>query len=183
MGAKEKVIDVIKDPALANIGFSLDGVRVVGIEFQKLIGEITSGTLQVGVDPSIETPAEYDPTRNVIRLKSESVGSDVGSKAAIAHECTHAYLADHNLPRMTSEVAGYLVEVLFALAKDEKLTRDSASPEFFGRPATCGERAIGEQALDLIDRKGMSRRSCLLTARDYARLAAAIRSVPQYSTI
>ncbi len=183
MGVKEKIIDVIKDPALANISFSLDGVRVVGIEFQKLIGEIANGTLQVGVDPSIGTPAEYDPTRNVIRLKSDSVGSDVGSKAAIAHECTHAYLSNHNLPRITGEVAGYLVEVLFALAKDEKLTRDSASPEFFGRPATCGARSIGEQALDLIDRKGMNRRSCLLTGRDYAGLANAIRSVPQYSAI
>lgn len=183
MGVKEKVINVIKDPALAGISFSLDGIRVVGIEFYKLIGEMASGVLQVGVDSSIETCAEYDPTRNVIRIKDESVGNDVGSKAAIAHECAHAYLSNYNVPRITGEVAGYLVEVLFALAKDERLTRDSASPEFFGRPATCGARGIGEQALDLIDRKGMNKRSCLLTAGDYAGLAAAIRSLPQYSAL
>jgi hypothetical protein len=180
MSAKAKVKAVIKDPALKSISFSLDGIRVLGREFTKLEKEIDGNTLQVGVDPSIPTPASYEPVRNIIRLKSDSVGTDLGSRAAIAHECTHAYLSSKNVSGITNEVAAFLVEVLFGLKKAPERVRRAIQPNPFVPPAETGEQGIGQQALALVDKLQMDRRSCQLTRKDYAALAKAIGSHHHY---
>jgi hypothetical protein len=180
MGAKEKVIDVLREPALGRISFTLGGVRVLGRDFSRLITEINKSTLQVGVDPRIPSPAEYEPVRHIIRLKSNAMGTDVGSKAAIAHECTHAYLSNQNVPRVTNEVAAFLVEVLFNLAKDAFGTRNYIRPNPHLPLATTGEKGIAQQTLELIDKFQMNKRSCLLQPADFQALSKAILSHPSY---
>lgn len=182
MGAKEKVVSVIKDPDLYKISFTIGSLRVIGREFAKLLPEINKNTLGIGVDPHISTPANYDPAKHIIRLKSDKVGNDIGSRAAIAHECAHAYLASQAPDRITGEAAGYLVEVLYNLAKAPKATRRQIALNPLTKPPTGGDSAIGKQALAVIEKYGMDKGSRFLSAAQVESLKQAIRCNPVYGS-
>lgn len=142
--AKQTVLDVLQDPALRQVNFSLVKAAVSGRSYANVARAITGGQIKVMVEPSIGDNAHYvrELTRpngavwyDLILLAKPDLGSSAGEKfgssVQIVHECTHAMFDLERRSPMTDmeeESLAYVAGHLFAIVKLKSLNRPVQNP-------------------------------------------------------
>ena len=196
MGIKQTIARVLREPAVGKIKFSLDNLRVIGKDFIGLKNRYNAlydhQKLKVIIDPTINSPANYNARTVTISFKNSSVGSDVFSKACIVHECCHEWMLRDTVWTPWSEMiqhecAGFIVQTLYLYlnlskvsATNRKLIESSIYPKFFGTPATKGAEGIAQQAFAIIEKFQLHKKQAALKSNDYEALRRVIASHPKY---
>jgi hypothetical protein len=188
---KEDVLQVLRDPNLAKINFSLGGLRIDADACRKVAAAIQSGKIGIiqGDDP---TWAAYFPEADSIkrgdrteRIPAHSLviqrtqAFDLNDRALIVHECTHAFLdvtCAVATTKLSSEVSGYMAQVLFLMANGQEPSDEDQTP--FGEMLLAVLDRIKE--FDLHRREGRGR---TLKWKEYEDLRNIVQSLPKYSGV
>lgn len=132
----DNVRDILSDPAINAIDFSMGGIDVSPSMYQKVSQAIVDQKITVLVNPAFLRPnksgkyiADLKLPNGVemfdlLVLRSPDVGTGINEQfhraEAIVHECTHAGFALLQVPNMTHtlhEAGAYAAQSIFALAK------------------------------------------------------------------
>ena len=109
------VLDVLNDPALQNIHFSISNeIFVSPYQYNKVADYIASGAIHV--EPGTNKYAEYINKSDTLRTqKGELTPGDFERRAVLLHECTHAIIDMDRVKvrRLVGEAAGYLAQFTY----------------------------------------------------------------------
>lgn len=178
---KTDVLDVLNDPRLANMNFSVGPITVNAEEYRNVAAYIEAGDIRV--IPGAEPIAYYDGRLNTIETPAGNPPLNLGQRAQLLHECTHAIVDIDRLHVLVldDEVAAYIAQLTYMWI---------ASPGPFPRPippATLGPlmrlmTAVAQiiQRYELHTSKGIGAR---ISELDVAGLRRAVHAVPAYRNI
>lgn len=172
---KKEVLDILAEPRIRSIHFSVGPINVNHTEYQRVADHIAAGA--VTVVPTENAYAQYVPRRNRLETLKADPPLDFGKRALIVHECTHI-ISDINkvkVTRLTDEVAGYLAHLTYMLLHNEAFEPDSLRIPLYNMMrqgvALAKKYKLGKVGGATVDQSDIE---------DFAR---AIRAVPEYSEI
>src|SRR5262245_25827786 len=155
-GMRQRMLNVLTSNAARKINFHLDEIHVVGFEVGRVISHLLlnprgASPLKVRTGHvSDGAGAEYDQHENRFEFPDENFGEPAEERAAIFHECVHAWRDASRAPahnqsdtarrlllrgsKLKDEAAAYVAEALFYLydalspkppAADDSIHRES----------------------------------------------------------
>src|SRR3984957_3146098 len=110
---KEDVLQVLGDPKLHSIRFSVGTIQVNSIEYDKVSDYIDAGAIDVV--PGKATYSKYIPQKDTLVTRNGNPPLNEDARSNLLHECTHA-IADINkcdVTRLADEAAAYLAQVAY----------------------------------------------------------------------
>jgi hypothetical protein len=171
--AKPEVLEVLSDPRLRAMRFSVGPINVNSSEYDRVSDLIESDA--VSVVPWNETYSQYIPLKN--RLMTHGSKLDNQIRSNLVHECTHVIsdVNKVNVTRIADEVAAYLAQISYLYL----LMPDLAEPPFGGPPINelmrQGMRLVREYGLGAT--KGWG---AMIAQSDIADFGRVIHTVPKY---
>jgi hypothetical protein len=108
---KEDVLQVLGDPKLHSIRFSVGPIQVNSVEYDKVSDYIEAGAIDVA--PGKASYSKYIPQKDTLVTRIGNPPLNEDARTNLLHECTHA-IADINecdVTRLTDEAAAYLAQV------------------------------------------------------------------------
>jgi hypothetical protein len=112
---KEDVLQVLGDPKLHSIRFSVGPIQVNSVEYDKVSDYIEAGAIDVA--PGKASYSKYIPQKDTLVTRIGNPPLNEDARTNLLHECTHA-IADINecdVTRLTDEAAAYLAQVAYLL--------------------------------------------------------------------
>ena len=111
---KDDVLNVLDDPKLMNISFTVGNITVNHKGYRNVHDYIKEEDIQV--IPGKENVAFYDGRRNTLITQIGNPPLQLPDRVQILHECTHALVDINglNVLRLTDEVAAYLAQVTYS---------------------------------------------------------------------
>src|SRR5690349_5801549 len=105
---KTDVLQVLDDPMLHGIRFSVGPIQVNSVEYDKVSDYIDSGAIEVV--PTTKSYSMYRPQEDTLYTRDGNPPLDEQRRSNLLHECTHV-IVDINkcdVTRLTNEAAAYL---------------------------------------------------------------------------
>jgi len=171
---RNHIARILQDPTIRTISFSLQGALVYGPDLAEIGTLVQGGRIGVSVDTTLDSGGEFDFASNAMVFSSHSP-----DKGTILHESVHGLLHHHKCAQttlLTHEVAAYLAEMIYFLRTAERSVRQRLQKSFVS--GSVG--SIYQEALKLIDKHQLLRKSVLLKWDDYQDLRNAIKAHPTY---
>ena len=174
---KEDVLQVLDDPKLHSIRFSVGPIQVNSVEYDKVSDYIESGAIDVV--PGKEKKSKYIPQRDTLITRNGNPPLDENVRSNLLHECTHAIsdINKYDVTRLTDEAAAYIAQLTYAL-----LLRPSLPEPPIGLPLDNMMR----QSMHLVNKYELGSPAgygAMIDQRDIADLARAVYAIPDYHNI
>jgi hypothetical protein len=171
---KEHVTEVLRDPHLQKMRFSVGPINISARQFEVVSDFINSGSIQVV--PTKMSYSEYVPQKNMLKTKDSDV-LDLQTKTNIVHECTHIIsdIDEVKVTRLTDEAAGYLAQVTYAILLEPSLAEPPIGIPINDMMRMCMKFV---KKYKLVQPSGQK-----IDQSDITSLASAIRAIPEYSRI
>ena len=174
---KEDVLQVLDDPKLHSIRFSVGPIQVNSIEYDKVSDYIEAGAIDVV--PGKATSSKYIPQRDTLITRNGNPPLDENVRSNLLHECTHAIsdINRYDVTRLTDEAAAYIAQLTYAL-----LLRPSLPEPPIGLPLDNMMR----QSMHLVNKYELGSPGgygAMIDQRDVADLARAVYAIPDYHDI
>lgn len=119
------VLEVLKDPRIQLLNFSVSLYRFRPHDYARLAIEILRGNVDAEFDRNQTSTAAYNPQEDTLYFGFKTL-KYIEHKAAIVHECTHAICDMRGLKLMdqtASEMAAYIAQYMFLAAYIPKSKR------------------------------------------------------------
>ena len=174
---KEDVLQVLDDPKLHSIRFSVGPIQVNSVEYDKVSDYIESDAIEVV--PGKAKVSKYIPQRDTLITRNGNPPLDENVRSNLLHECTHA-ISDINkcdVTRLTDEAAAYIAQLTYAL-----LLRPSLPEPPIGLPVDNMMR----QCMHLVNKYELGSPAgygAMIDQRDVADLARLVYAIPDYHDI
>ena len=174
---KEDVLQVLDDPKLHSIRFSVGPIQVNSVEYDKVSDYIEADAIDVV--PGKTKVSKYIPQRDTLITRNGSPPLDENVRSNLLHECTHA-ISDINkcdVTRLTDEAAAYIAQLTYAL-----LLRPSLPEPPIGLP----EDNMMRQCMHLVNKYELGSPAgygAMIDQRDVADLARLVYAIPDYHDI
>ena len=174
---KPDVLEVLRDPRLHNIRFSVGPINVNADEYDNVADYIESEAIQVV--PGDKTYSIYVPENNTLRTRSGNPPLNNNARSNMLHECTHA-ISDINqakVTRLADEAAAYLAQMAYLLLLDPGLDEPPIGPPINNMMRQCmhlvKQYQLGKPA-------GYNK---TIDPGDVSDLAKAVLAIPDYHDI
>ena len=174
---KEDVLQVLGDPRLHSIRFSVGPIQVNSVEYDKVSDYIESGAIDIV--PGKGKVSKYIPQKDTLITRESSPPLDENVRSNLLHECTHA-VSDINkcdVTRMTDEAAAYIAQITYLL-----LLMPSLPEPPIGLPLNNMMR----QSMRLVNSYELGSPAgygAIIDQRDIADLAGLVHAIPDYHDI
>ena len=174
---KEDVLQVLDDPKLHSIRFSVGPIQVNSVEYDKVSDYIESDAIEVV--PGKAKLSKYIPQRDTLITRIGNPPLDENVRSNLLHECTHA-ISDINkcdVTRLTDEAAAYIAQLTYAL-----LLKPSLPEPPIGLPLDNMMR----QCMHLVNRYELGSPAgygAMIDQGDVADLARLVYAIPDYHDI
>ena len=174
---KEDVLQVLDDPKLHSIRFSVGPIQVNSVEYDKVSDYIESGAIEVV--PGKAKYSKYIPQKDTLVTRNGNPPLDENVRSNLLHECTHAIsdINKYDVTRLTDEAAAYIAQLTYAL-----LLRPSLPEPPIGLPLDNMMR----QSMHLVNKYELGSPGgygAMIDQRDVADLARAVYAIPDYHDI
>ena len=174
---KEDVLQVLDDPKLHSIRFSVGPIQVNSVEYDKVSDYIESGAIEVV--PGKAKYSKYIPQKDTLVTRNGNPPLDENVRSNLLHECTHAIsdINKYDVTRLTDEAAAYIAQLTYAL-----LLRPSLPEPPIGLPLDNMMR----QSMHLVNKYELGSPAgygAMIDQRDVADLARAVYAIPDYHDI
>ena len=172
---KTDVLQVLDDPMLHGIRFSVGPIQVNSVEYDKVSDYIEAGAIDVV--PAKETYSKYRPQEDTLYTRDGNPPLDEQKRSNLLHECTHI-ITDINkceVTRLTDEAAAYLAQLTYFMI----LTGFSEDQPPIGSPLSNMTRVT----MQLVDKYELGRPrgyGAMIDQGDIADLARLIYAIPDY---
>ena len=172
---KDDVLEVLDEPALHNIRFSVDPIQVNSVEYDKLYDYLESGAIDVV--PTTENYSQYRPEENTLYTRDGNPPLDKQRRSNLLHECTHAIsdINRYDITRLTDEVAAYLAQLTyFMMLAQFDVDRPPAGPALNNMTLVT---------MQLVDKYSLGRSrgyGAIIDQGDITDLARLIYAIPDY---
>lgn len=120
------VFEVLQDPRIKRLNFSISLYKFQPYDFARLYFEIYRGNVNAEFDKNETETAGYNPRNDTLYFGFKNL-KFIEYKAAIVHECTHAICDMRGLKLMdqtASEMAAYIAQYMFIGANMPKMHRE-----------------------------------------------------------
>jgi hypothetical protein len=174
---KEDVLQVLRDPKLHSIRFSVGPIQVNSVEYDKVSDYIESGGIDVV--PGKGNVSRYIPQKDTLITRDSSPPLNENVRSNLLHECTHA-IADINkcdVTRLTDEAAAYIAQITYLLLLMPSLPEPPIGPPL---------NNMMRQAMRLVNSYELGSPAgygAIINQRDIADLARAVYAIPDYHDI
>ena len=173
----KEVLQVLRDPRLRVIRFSVGPIQVNSVEYNKVSDYIESGAIDVV--PGKENWSKYNNQTHTLTTRAGDPPLDLNARTGMLHEGTHIITAINKYPvtRMTDEAAAYLAQFAFLL-----LLNPSQEKPPIGRP----KNDMMRQGMDLVEKYHLCEAEgygAIIDQRDIISLAQAVHRNPDYQGI
>jgi len=174
---KEDVLQVLDDPKLRSIRFSVGPIQVNSVEYDKVSDYIEAGAIDVV--PGKAKVSKYIPQRDTLITRNSNPPLDENVRSNLLHECTHAIsdINKYDVTRLTDEAAAYIAQLTYAL-----LLRPSLPEPPIGLP----EDNMMRQSMHLVNKYELGSPGgygAMIDQRDIADLARVVYAIPDYHNI
>lgn len=174
---KEDVLQVLDDPKLHSIRFSVGPIQVNSVEYDKVSDYIESGAIDVV--PGKANYSKYIPQKDTLITRQGNPPLDENVRSNLLHECTHAIsdINKYDVTRLTDEAAAYIAQLTYAL-----ILRPSLPEPPIGLPLDNMMR----QSMHLVNKYELGSPAgygAMINQRDVADLARAVYAIPDYHDI
>jgi hypothetical protein len=174
---KEDVLQVLEDPKLHSIRFSVGPIQVNSIEYDKVSDYIEFGAIEVV--PGKADYSKYIPQKDTLVTRNSDPPLNENARTNLLHECTHAIsdINQYEVTRLTDEAAAYLAQIAYLLILMPSL------PE---PPIGTRMNNMMRQAMRLVNSYQLGSPAgygATINDRDIADLARAIYAIPDYHDI
>lgn len=177
---KAEILAVLADPVLNRMNFAVGDIMINARQYKNVADYIADGDISVVVGNG--ALAFYDGNRNEIETQKGDPPLNLGDRAQILHECTHAIADIDGLDvlRLTDEVAAYLAQLTYMELSQPGLL--PTGPRGPARP--MGRLTMGVNAVirkyELHKPKGFG---VSISTLDIWNLANDVRRVPDYVNV
>ena len=174
---KEDVLQVLGDPKLHFIRFSVGPIQVNAIEYDKVSDYIEAGAIDVV--PGEAKFSKYIPQKDTLVTRNGNPPLNENARTNMLHECTHA-IADINkcdVTRLTDETAAYLAQIAYLLLLMPSLQEPPIGPPI-NNMMRQAMRVVNSYELGSPAGYGAT-----INQRDIADLAGAVYAIPDYHDI
>lgn len=115
---KEDILEVLRDPRLHRISFSVGLISINSDEYDMVADYIEAGG--VTVVPGKAKEAKYTPQANTLRTMDGNPPLDLNTRTNALHECTHIIsdINEYNISRLRDEAAAYLAQMTYVMLID-----------------------------------------------------------------
>jgi hypothetical protein len=172
---KIDVLQVLDDPILRAIRFSVGPIQVNAVEYDKVSDYIESGAIDVV--PTTKNYSMYRPQEDTLYTRDGNPPLDELRRSNLLHECTHAItdINQYDVTRLADEVAAYLAQLTYFMI----LTEFSAAEPPIG-PALNNMTRL---TMQLVDKYKLGRPrgyGAIIDQGDIADLGRLIYAIPDY---
>lgn len=110
---KEDILEVLNNPALHKIRFSVGVIQINSDEYDKVADYIESGG--VTIKPGNDKVAHYYPEIDTFVTRAGEPPLSLDARTNILHECTHIAcdINEYSITRIRDEAAAYLAQITF----------------------------------------------------------------------
>jgi len=172
---KEDILEVLNNPLLHQIKFSVDLIKINSDEYDMVADYIESGgvTIKQGTDKV----AHYYPEIDTFETRAGDLTLD--ARTNILHECTHiaSDINEYKITRLEDETAAYLAQFTFLML----LAPDTDKPPF-GRPLNNMMRV----GMDLVEKYNLGKpaeKEIPISPQDIQTMVDKIHLIPEYANI
>lgn len=171
---KADVLEVLNDPTLHNIRFSVGPINVNSDEYDNYVESEA-----IKVVPWKKTYSQYIPEIDTLWTKAGNPPLNEEVRSNLLHECTHAIsdINTVNVTRLMDEAAAYLAQMAYALLLVPALPEPPIGPPLYN---------MMRQAMQLVKKYQLGRPAgygAIIDPRDIANLAQAVHAIPDYHSI
>jgi len=171
---KKDILEILNDPKLHQIRFSVGPIKVNSDEYDTVADLIEAGA--IAIVPGSGKVARYVAQKNTLYARAGDP-KDLNSRTNALHECTHMItdIQEYNVSRLTDEVAAYLAQFTYLLL----LAPNTAKPPL-GLPLNNMMR----QGMDLVanyklgDPAGYG---AIISQSDIAMMGRLVHEIPEYN--
>jgi hypothetical protein len=181
MAVEDVFAEILTEEATRRISFNLDGLSVNGTGFGRIASFILNEQIRVRRhrDLPVGVAASYKYRQNLmlVRSYSQEEFQSISNRAMVVHEAVHAIIDYEGLVGLslwTGEVGAYLAQVLYRINRRDRIRAwaEAHQTEAIGR--------IFHEAIQLIDRHGLTIRHAHMDFIQYDALRQAVGSHPTY---
>jgi|SRR5580704_2016456 hypothetical protein len=174
---KEDVLQVLDDPKLHSIRFSVGPIQVNSVEYDKVSDYIESGAIDIV--PGKGKVSKYIPQKDTLITRDASPPLNENVRSNLLHECTHI-ISDVNkcdVTRLTDEAAAYIAQIAYLLLLLPSLEEPPLGPPL---------NNMMRQTMRLVNSYELGSPGgygAMIDQRDIADLARAVYAIPDYHDI
>src|SRR5580704_609066 len=174
---KEDVLQVLDDPKLHSIRFSVGPIQVNSVEYDKVSDYIESGAIDIV--PGKGNVSKYIPHNDTLITRDASPPLNENVRSNLLHECTHI-ISDVNkcdVTRLTDEAAAYIAQIAYLLLLLPSLEEPPLGPPL---------NNMMRQTMRLVNSYELGSPGgygAMIDQRDVADLARAVYAIPDYHDI
>ena len=135
---KEDILQILNDPILHKIRFSVGVIQINSDEYDKVADYIEAGG--VTIKPGNDKVAYYYPEIDTLETRTGEPPLDLNARTNVLHECTHiaADINEYSITRIRDEAAAYLAQITYLLLLDPNTPKPP-----MGRAATTVDNFMG----------------------------------------
>jgi hypothetical protein len=174
---KEDILDVLRDPTLHQIRFTVGLTRINSDEYDKVADYIEAGG--VTIVPGKSKLANYYPQIDTLETRAGDPPLDLDARTNALHECTHiaSDINEYHITRLRDEAAAYLAQITYLMLLAPKTEKPP-----IGLPLNDMMRL----AMDLIAKYKLGtpgEYNQYISADDIEAMVLAVHRIPQYAKI
>ena len=112
---KEDILEVLSDPTLHQIRFSVGLIKINSDEYDKVADYIEAGGITI--EPGTDKVANYYPETDTLQTRAGEPPLDLNARTNALHECTHiaSDINEYNITRLRDEAAAYLAQITYLM--------------------------------------------------------------------
>jgi|ERR1700722_3649159 hypothetical protein len=143
---KEDILQVLNDPILHKISFSVGVIQINSDEYDEVADYIEARG--VTIKPGNDKVANYYAEIDTLETKAGEPPMDLNARTNVLHECTHiaADINEYAIRRATDEAAAYLAQITYLLLLDPNTPKPP-----MGRAATPVDNLM-RVGMDLVEK-------------------------------
>ena len=174
---KDDVIQVLGDPRLHFIRFTVGPIQVNSGEYDKTSDYIQAGAIEVV--PGKKTYSKYFPQINTLVTRDSNPPLNENVRTNLLHECTHIIsdINKYNVTRLADEAAAYLAQIAYLYM---------LVPSLEEPPIGLPLNNMMRQAMHLVNKYQLGESAgygAIIGQSDIADLAQAVHAIPDYNDI
>ena len=143
---KDDVLQVLNDPILHKIRFSVGVIQINSDEYDRVADYIESGAITI--KSGSDKVAHYYPEIDTFETKVGNPPMDLNARTNMLHECTHiaSDINEYKITRSEDEAAAYLAQITYLLLLDPNTPKPP-----MGRAATTVDNFM-RVGMDLVEK-------------------------------